>query len=331
MAKVRAFSSVLLVLALLAFSGAANSVGAQTSHLKLGIPLDTSSPSEWGRVIQAAPVVGMVILNPENGPGESPNPGLVSDAAQAQQAGIRVIGYVFTRYADGSVNVSQAEHEVDEYLSWYKVDGVFFDQANSSCAPTPEAYYAALHQYVKTKSPGLMVVLNPGATPGSCYGWMSDVLIDFEDTFANYQANYHGAGWTNEYPAESFFHLILGAPNESAMEASVNSAVARNAGWVYVTSFDTSQNNTYGSLPPYFDQEVAYVASINGEVDPLSPRLPVLPLGVVVAVAAGVSLVVFRKKMKAIARKVSRQALRNVGQTYAGPATTMTLPVIHGW
>ena len=124
---------------------------ATTGHhpqLKIGVPLDTPSPSAWSAVIANAPTVGLVVFNPASGPGKAPDLVSASEVSDARETGIKVVGYVYTHYADGNVTLKQAESQVDDYLRWYQVDGIFFDQTNSSCTGSAIGYYSSLYEYV---------------------------------------------------------------------------------------------------------------------------------------------------------------------------------------
>ncbi len=265
--------------------------------LRMGIPVDTSSPGVWNEVIQGAPAVGLIVFNPSSGPGSLPLLALASEVARAQAAGIKVVGYVPTEYADGNVSVASAEHEVDEFQAWYHTDGFFFDQANASCALRPSGYYAALYDYVKSKGPGLIVVLNPGVTPGACYTEMSDIIVSFENTLQAYQTGYESSDWTYQHPSNSFLHIILGAPDAESMMAAINEAESRNAGWVYVTSQDPGSGNTYGQLPTYFGEEVDFVRGLDGGGVRLGST-PLLVLVIVTAAACVAVLLVSRPSRK---------------------------------
>jgi hypothetical protein len=261
------FAILIVVFAFLIASPLAvvgNSTTQQQTPVHIAIPLDTSSPAVWTRAIEGAPAVGLIVYNPSSGPGTHPDPGFANTVSRAQQAGIKVVGYVDTRYANGNVSINSAEKQIDDYFNWYKVDGIFFDQSNSSCASRASEYYSILFQYAKARSSSAPVVLNPGTTPGQCYVWNADMILTFENTFAKYRDSFVPSDWTAQYPRDMFCHLVLGAPNETAMKWSINAGVGRGVGWMFVTSFDTTKGNPYDSLPPYFEQEVAYVNSIDG-------------------------------------------------------------------
>jgi len=61
----------------------------------------------------------------------------------------------------------------------------------------------------------------------------SDIIITFEDSYANY-LNWQASGWEVNYPVNRFWHLVLNTTQANlpnAMQLSKN----RRAGWIYVT------------------------------------------------------------------------------------------------
>jgi hypothetical protein len=83
--------------------------------------------------------VGLAIINPDSGPGDSVNQDYVAQIALSQDAGLSVLGYVFTDY--GRRSSAEVNDDVDDYYRWYGVDGIFFDEASTDDAPPMVAYY----------------------------------------------------------------------------------------------------------------------------------------------------------------------------------------------
>jgi len=281
------FLPLLLAIALLATSQSLllfNAPPNRDMKVRIGIPLNADNPSDWNQGIGESPAVGMVVLNPFNGPGDSRNPEYASRAQQAQAMGVRIVGYVHTSYANGSVKLETAKTWIDEYYDWYHVDGILLDEANATCYQSALSYYQSLYQHTKAK-PGLaLVVLNPGNPTGECYATISDVIVTFENDYANYESSYAGANWTSMYPSTRFFHIVLNVPSDR-MHDVISQAISRGAGWVYVTDLGEQSKNPYGTLPSYFNSEAQDVLLRN-------PTLPssgvnygpgVLLLGVVAA------------------------------------------------
>ena len=263
---------------------------------RLAIPIDSSSASVWSEAMSGAPAVGIIILNPANGPGNGSDPGVAQLVARAQGKGISVLGYVYTEWADGNVSLQQAEGWIDHYYAWYHVDGIMLDEANDTCGPAAFGFYQALYAYVKSKPSPATVMLNPGKATGECYAGVSDVLLTFEDSYGVYLSDYHQNSWTTSFPPGHFFHIVLGVSTAVEMESVVITAIDRGAGWVFVTDLNVSSGNPYGSLPPYFDREVAYLSDGNSAVGTSSSMLPaIVILG---ATASASALVVIRSRKK---------------------------------
>ena len=255
-----------------------------SSSLKLAIPIDTDSPAAWSEAIAGAPLVGIIVLNPSNGPGQSVDANYAQLVYEAQAKGIKVIGYVYTQWANGNVSVAQAEGWIDKYYSWYHVDGIMLDEANDSCDRAPLNFYADLYSYAKDEPGHAIVLLNPGEATGECYAAVSDVLLTFENDYADYLRGYVGDAWTDSFSPGHFFHIVFDVPTVAEMEAVISTAIARGVGWVYVTDLDNSNGNPYSSLPSYFDQELAYVGGLNRQRPTYPAAMPVmLILGFVVA------------------------------------------------
>ncbi len=217
---------------------------------RMAIPSYFGTESLWNQAITAAPTVGILILNPEDGPGSAPDATYQTLVTQAQSNGILVLGYVFTSY--GKRSALLVKRDVQRYFSWYRVNGIFLDETPVSCTRQP--YYLDLYRYVKSQRPGARVVINPGTTPAECYIKAADVILNFEDSYSEYQ-NWMPDSWVYKYPAQRFWHLIIGA-DQSQMQQAVQQSKARHAGWVYVTDDDLP--NPWDSLPadPYWTEEI---------------------------------------------------------------------------
>jgi len=205
----------------------------------------------WSQLGAGAPTVGLAVVNPNSGPGAAPDPNYVAQVSQTRALGITVVGYVDTAY--GSRSLATVEADVDKQYQWYGVDGIFFDQVPSDCAEI--SYYQALADYVRAKTGTHEVVLNPGASTGECFMSASDVLITFEDTYANY-VGWQLSGWETKYPASRFWQLVIDT-SQTDLPNAIALSRSRNIGWVYVTP-DTLPN-PWDTLPgpTYWSQELS--------------------------------------------------------------------------
>ncbi|MCS6963642.1 spherulation-specific family 4 protein [Thermoflexus sp.] len=240
--------------------------GAGTPVLRVAVPAywDPEPGAEWPglewrRLLNGTPLVGMVVINPDNGPGSSPDPAYSHLVQAARIKGIRVLGYVYTQY--GTRPLSSVQLDISRHYSWHAVDGIFLDEASTDCA-REAFYYRPLYNWIKTTyGPTQVVALNPGTQTNECYVLASDVLLTFEeacvqDASANDCSNYRSwalAGWETNYPPDRFWHLVYDVP--AAYLANVLAkARSSHVRWVYVTS--DGGPNPWDTLPTYWELEL---------------------------------------------------------------------------
>ncbi len=211
------------------------------SGQKIAIPSYFYPGTAWTRLENSAPTVGIAIINPDSGPGASPDPRYIAEIGRAHARGLIVLGYVHTSY--GARNAAVVKREVNRYYAWYGIDGIFFDEASTSCAR--KNYYQALYNFVKTKGGAAQVVINPGINTPECYITTADIIVNFEDSYSAY-VHWSLSGWEIKYPASRFWHLVIGTPRARLANAIALSK-KRNAGWVYVTP--DVLDNPWDTLP----------------------------------------------------------------------------------
>ena len=222
----------------------------------IAIPSYFQPGAFWTQMEEASPVVGMTIVNPSNGPGSLADADHVNQVKKSQvEAGLTVLGYVPTSYS--ARDALGVKEDIDRYYSWYGVDGIFFDEASTECSKV-SSYYEDLYGYVKAKGGKAKVALNPGIQTNECYMAVSDIVVNFEDTYATYVNSYSEPDWISNYSHARFWHLIHTTPYAD-LENAVSLSKQRNAGWVYVTP-DTLPN-PWDTLPeePYWGQELQAV------------------------------------------------------------------------
>ena len=223
------------------------------TNQKIAIPSYFYPDAAWTRLEASAPTVGIAIINPNSGPGTSKDPTYAAEIARAHAKGIKIIGYVHTSY--GARAGTSVKAEVNQYYSWYHVDGIFFDEASTSCAK--KTYYQALYNFVKTKSSVAKVIINPGTNTPECYITTADIIVNFEDNYSAYLV-WKLSGWETKYPASRFWHLVIATP-QSKLANAIALSKRRNAGWVYATP--DVLNNPWDTLPPgpYWTSELNLV------------------------------------------------------------------------
>jgi hypothetical protein len=206
---------------------------------KVAIPAYFGPGSKWTQLQDAAPTVGLAIINPDNGPGAKYSASYYNTTHAAQQKGVKVLGYVYSTYIDRPI--AQVKADIDRYYNWYAVDGIFIDEASTDCKERP--YYEELHRYIKARHG--MVVINPGTLTPKCYIEVADIIVNFEDDYSKYGA-WKPMGWESEFPACRFWHLVINT-TQANMPKAIALSKTRNAGWVYVTP--DKLDNPWDTLP----------------------------------------------------------------------------------
>lgn len=245
-------------------------------------PDSSTAGSLWDQMDAGAPAVTLAVINPASGPGDALNPDYAAQVERSQAAGLTVLGYVHTSYAnttapDGSRTVEAVKADIDKFYDWYGVDGVFLDEASTDCEYAT-SYYKPLYDHVKSKGGSALVAINPGIQTGECYMSVSDIVVNFEGDHAKYAASYSAPAWVDEYPANRFWHLVYRSPDDTTMKSDMSLGKQRNAGRMYVTPDDLP--NPWDTLPSptYFDTEKQEAAGATPVADTTRPTItPVSP------------------------------------------------------
>ena len=232
----------------------------------------------WAALDGPPPTADLAVINPASGPGTAPDPNYAQQVAASQAAGVDVIGYVHTSF--GTRSLSTVESEITDYEQWYRVNGIFVDEAATDCQ-TEASYYAPLYAFIHAQ-PGLdLTVLNPGTATHSCYMAASDVLITFEGTPTTLAA---GASVVPGYDPSRFWGVVYGA-NTSALPSALATLASDGFGEVYVTNLGLP--NPYGALPSYWSQEVADAAGTAPAPPPVQAAAAITTQPASQTVAAG--------------------------------------------
>lgn len=218
----------------------------------------------WPKVAIAAtqvPITG--VINPNNGPDQGPpNQDYVKGLNDLRTAGVTVLGYVFTTY--GKRKITEVKSDIDLYDKYYKLNGIFLDEAASS--EDKLDYYQELYNYIKAKANLDTVVLNQGTQANE--GYLTRPASDITVMFENYSTawdNYQPQPYLKLYGAERFSCLIHTVPDAETMKNHIDLAVARNIRYVYITddSPKDRDRDPWNSLPSYWREEVDYIQSLN--------------------------------------------------------------------
>jgi hypothetical protein len=210
----------------------------------IGFPYQVPQPS-YGRLVATRRSVGTVVQNGFNGPGLFPYGERTYPIGRAHAAGIRVLGYVFTRF--GHRPLAEVERDIDTWRRWYSVDGFFVDNV-SVIDRAGRGYYEKVAAYIR-RGRGKEIVLNAAGDPTN-YLHAGDVQMVWESPYAQFR-RWKPPGWTSRYPARRLAAIVYATP-ESGYAKTLERLRRENIGNVYVT--DLHPPNPYAALPPYFPQ-----------------------------------------------------------------------------
>jgi hypothetical protein len=256
----RVLYSSLLVAAMLlfAFIPALAPAEAAPSSTATGImvPLFSYLGPSWSQLIayhQEYPTVPMVaVVDPGRGPGLFRDPNFQFGVQSLQDAGIPVLGYVATAYAN--ISIQTLEATISDYSSWYHVNGIVLDQENNT--EGDEGYYTTLTNF--DRSLGMtMTIGNPGAEVPSSYVGSTDAIVIYESPQVP-TISFVG-GWHAGYPKSNW---IITAYDVSPLDTAWVVQASQYLGWLYIT--DGVWPNPYTGLPSYMGTLMSTLASVDG-------------------------------------------------------------------
>ncbi|MFJ5646101.1 spherulation-specific family 4 protein [Streptomyces sp. NPDC093223] len=237
----------------------------------------------WGTLTSTDPAAGLIVANPDSGPGQDKDDNYADAMEQAHGSGSKVLGYVDTGYfgtsgwdaPGGNSSMSSwlkaIEKSVDTWYDTYGgsgLGGVFFDDALNKCGPRSGStqyvdLYKKIRDYVKSKSSSAVVVINPGTGTDQCYADAADTLVTFEGSYASYRS-FKPQSWEESADSSKIWHLIY-ETSASQMPQAISLSKQRNAGYVYVTDDDNTSadgqewGNPWDSVASYWPKEAAAV------------------------------------------------------------------------
>lgn len=183
-------------------------------------------PAAWRLLAAKQDELSFVVINVHNGPGTANDPYYPPAVATLER--VRLLGYVDVDY--GRRSVSDVLADVRNWLEWYPVGGVMFDQL-----PADRQSVSLIARYVEgaRRAGAGFVVGNPGTMPPLATIALLDVTAVFEGDHAQYD-RYRAPIWLRRIPRERLWHLIF-ACDQSQIDATVRRAGERGAGHVFVT------------------------------------------------------------------------------------------------
>jgi hypothetical protein len=237
-----AAAGAIVLVTLLTTRGAERRPTCRTTLIPAYVP-----PHALVELARASSRPRLLVVNPASGPGPEAVPAYRAAVRAAQRAGARVLGYVHTGY--GARPAAEVMADIDRYVSWYGVDGVFLDEASHDVERL--GYYAALGRRARAGDAHRVVVLNPGVVPAREYFDLADVIVTFEGPYAAYGAAMDAMpDWVGHQPPGRVAHLVYDASRRQAMAIVSH---PQQAGYVYATS--GSMPDPWRTVPSYLHEE----------------------------------------------------------------------------
>jgi Spherulation-specific family 4 len=223
------------------------------------VPLYTyPTDSSWLAMITqkaAHPSVPLAaVVNPNSGVGGVKDPVYVANIKSLQAAGIVVLGYVHTSYANRTL--ASVENEIARWQTWYGVDGIMFDEESTNVGVA--SYYQTLQSFTQGKGFALTIG-NPGAEESAPLEGIFTSLCEWET-----------AGMPPFVsPGDSYI--------ATALPSLPMALFAGTAAWIYVT--DESDPPSYSRLPSYFSMLVGVLDTGAPPPPPPPPTVTTLTPG----------------------------------------------------
>jgi hypothetical protein len=223
----------------------------------------------WAQMAAAAQDVSVTaIFNPNSGPGAAQDPNYAAAMANLENAGGKVIAYVYTNHT--GVSEASVEAQISAYINQYGklINGFFIDGMTNDNTTSNVMYYHDMYKYIKGLSSSYQVVGNPGTSTVPDYlapnTQGADVLVTYENDVKFYQGT-NPPSWVSQYSPDHFANIMYDEPNVQNMAADISLAVQRNVGSVFVTNqpLNPSTGYLYDELPSYWNQEIAAVAALS--------------------------------------------------------------------
>ena len=190
----------------------------------------------------------VAIINPNNGIFDSKNSDYERGIKDLINAKIKVVGYVYTKYATRDIN--DIKRNIDAWVDIYKKDGVsgiFFDE--TSTKKEDLNFYKEISRYARQK--GLdFIVLNPGVTTDQSYidSNIADVIVSYENDYYSFINN--PPLRFNRPSKNTKLSMLIYKMDKNGVEELVKKAKENNFSYIYLTE-DGYDGNPWDNSPQY--------------------------------------------------------------------------------
>lgn len=222
-------------------------------HVPLYVYPGGAGADSYDRIIQtktAHPLVPAVVtVNPSSGPGAAKDENYARAICSLRDAGIVVIGYVYTSWGRRSLACVAAD--ISRYRAWYGLEGVMIDELSTHVGSVN--HYLAIHRYAK--SLGMAFVMgNPGTdVPEQFVGVAADNFIIYEN--AGLPGRERLGGWHADYDKANWSCCS----HSTRFDEKRIKAASKYLGLIYAT--DDTPPNPYDRLSSYFERIVQVLDS----------------------------------------------------------------------
>jgi hypothetical protein len=235
-----------------------------TSSLFVLLPLYVypgSSASAWSSVTAAVAaypsVQWQIVINPDSGPGSTQYPDSNYIAGISELNGydnVQTLGYVDTAFTNRAYADVQAD--INTYAGWADytganigVDGIFFDDVTTGTTTADYTYMqnAANYAYDTIPTDTTYVIFNPGTLSPTQYFDYADTIVEFENTYANYEGQTTISTFPSGYRHQSAI-LIHDTPTTTTnVQTPVDTMHTDGVGAFYYT-YDCCYNSLSSTL-----------------------------------------------------------------------------------
>lgn len=197
-------------------------------------------PGLWARLVEAAPVLRLVVVNPHDGPGREVDPAYPPVVAALRAAGVRMAGYVDTAY--GQRSPAEVAADVALHGERYGLAGVFLDQVSTGLDQLE--HYGQVVRLSRAAG-ARFVALNHGAVPHPGYLDLANLTVTFEGPWQAWLTLAEPA-WLRRQPVRRLCHLVHAVPPVE-LGRGLTVAGDRHAGALMLT--DGTGANPWDRLP----------------------------------------------------------------------------------
>jgi hypothetical protein len=228
-------------------TGGAASAPAAGTIVPLYTRPDHASWAQLAASKIAHPAVQVVaVVNPANGPGTTAESAYQNGISNLANAGVRVLGYVYTEYGKRAATAVQAD--IDRWKRFYPaISGIFFDE--QAYTPGYEDHYRRLTAYARTAG-APFTVGNPGVDSQASYVGTVDLILIYESPGLPPLSQLEG--WHSGYDRRGFGIIPHAVPS---LDTGFVAEAKKRVGYIYIQS-DTKPN-PWDSIPPYFNALLA--------------------------------------------------------------------------